>query len=509
MSTDPSQRTGDPASPSSESKEEAGLGARRPHVQHQEVRGGAASASITAPALDSAASAVLEVLVSEMRALRAEVAQVKEAQRAKERAAARRASIGILTQASPAPPSPTTRASVLTDSSLAAFRTPPSSAPAVAQARVRFAVDEDTQNAESDDEFTSRTAAAFASESESATPATKTKTSRLIKALTKIPAPSKFSGETEAEKDRVEDWVRKTNNWLDGQLGDEGTPKDRMRFIVNLLEGPAAQWLSSVYHEPEDTPEDEQITWAELQKPFIDFIRGGTESRVIWEQRMDELRMFHGNVPNLAKQEQEFELLRMRLYPTSSTDMTLNQVTGTLYRQAVQRGNLPLYAEMLRVLGPNDKPSLAECKRAAGLAYKITQSEKAARTSSGWQRGKLWSGQGRSWATASQSQGQQAAAVHHVNTQEGSDGQHEGEGGEEGQPSSSIQGMQSGGQGGAKKGGRTGGAPGPSMLTDAQFQQVMAEGRCFQCYQKGHRARDNACPEKGKSRRKPAPGELN
>lgn len=506
MSTDPSQRTGDPASPSSESKEEAGLGAPRPHVQHQDVRGGAASASITAPALDSA---VFEVLVSEIRGLRAEVAQVKEAQRAKERAAARRASIGILTQASPSPPSPTTRASALTDSSLAAFRTPQSSTPAAAGARVRFTVGEDMQNAESDDELTSRTAAAFALESESATPATTTKTSRVIKALTKIPAPSKFSGETEAEKDRVEDWVRKTNNWLDGQLGEEGTPRDRMRFIVNLLEGPAAQWLSSVYQEREDTPVHEQIKWTELQKPFIDFIRGSTESRVIWEQRMDGLRLFHGSAPNLAKDEQEFELLRMRLYPASSTDTALNQVTGTLYRQAVQRGNLSLYAEMLRVLGPNDKPSLADCKRAASLAYQIIQSEKAARMSSGWQRGKLWSGQGRSWATASQSQGQQAAAVHHVNTQGGSDGQHEGEGGEEGQPSSAVQGMQSGGQGGAKKGGRTGGAPGPSMLTDDQFRQVMAEGRCFQCYQKGHRARDNACPEKGKPRRKPAPGELN
>ncbi len=46
----------------------------------------------------------------------------------------------------------------------------------------------------------------------------------------------------------------------------------------------------------------------------------------------------------------------------------------------------------------------------------------------------------------------------------------------------------------------------PPLLTDEEYQQVMAKGLCLQCYKTGHRIKD--CKEKGQKRRKPTAEEL-
>ena len=43
-----------------------------------------------------------------------------------------------------------------------------------------------------------------------------------------------------------------------------------------------------------------------------------------------------------------------------------------------------------------------------------------------------------------------------------------------------------------------------------EMKKLMAAGRCFKCYAKGHRASDDSCPRRGKpNERKPTVEELN
>jgi hypothetical protein len=196
----------------------------------------------------------------------------------------------------------------------------------------------------------------------------------------------------------------------------------------------------------------------------------------------------------LMKLDKEFEELRIKLYPTSSTDPAMNAVVGQLYGNAIQRGDRYLYAETLRFLGTNDEPSLAEWKLAAASAYTVRQNFAAAaatipaanRPNPGYKP---------RWGQASRPTGATVNEMGEGETEEGGAegwvevGAHQVEG------RSSIR-------------SRTSQSGKGFRLPDDVFAQVRAKQLCLQCYKPGHRIGDSACPEKGQPRRKPAPGEL-
>ena len=90
------------------------------------------------------------------------------------------------------------------------------------------------------------------------------------------------------------------------------------------------------------------------------------KSRTLWRQKMD--RLVYGRDPckDLLKLEKEFEQLRIKLFPTSSSDPAMNAEVGRLYAAAIERGSPLLAAEMQRILAVLDQePSLSQWKSAA------------------------------------------------------------------------------------------------------------------------------------------------
>jgi hypothetical protein len=325
---------------------------------------------------------------------------------------------------------------------------------------------------------------------------------KLAKILSKREKPERFSGEKEKEREEVETWVDDVTSYLDSQFG-QLTHRDRyaqheLQMAVSFTTGTARKWLDA-FHETDVTR-----TWKDIKGPFIEFIRGGRESRSLWMEKMQSLVYGRGKCRTLLELEKEFEQLRIKLYPTSSADPAMNEVVGRLYGDAIRRGNTNLFTEILRILAGNDQPTLSEWKSAAAKGEQIlsltAQSRKAApdgRPQQGWRQGNRFSSLQR--VSVDETSGDYAS-------QEGEREREEGETeGAEGQVSARLQHVQ--GRKGPPRHVRRG-PPGP-RLTDEEFSKVMEKQLCFQCYKKGHRMGDAACSEAGKPRRRPKPEELN
>ena len=313
---------------------------------------------------------------------------------------------------------------------------------------------------------------------------------KLAKVMSKRAPPTPFFGEKESEREGVEQWVIDANGYLNSQFGQlaHEYPRERLQLVQSYIKGAAASWITAALQT------DPLQTWESMQGPFIEFIRGGRESRSLWMEKMKNLVYGKGKCKDLLGLEQEFEQLRIKLYPTSSTDAAMNEVVGREYADAIRRGDIILYKEMLRILGGKEKISLSEWKNAAVSALKIctltATSQRHRDGGSAGQQPQRW-GQGHKYGHM---------AVHEMNTEGDSEEQTEKS---EAHPVVNVQQMQ------GKQILKSKSASGPRLLTDEQNQIVWKEGRCFQCYKKGHRIGDDVCKEKGKPRRKPAEGELN
>ena len=190
---------------------------------------------------------------------------------------------------------------------------------------------------------------------------------KLAKVMSKRAAPTAFFGEKEAERENVESWVTDADDYLESQFGQlKGQHlKERLQLIRSYIKGAAANWINAAVKS------DPNQTWETLRIPFTEFIRGGRESRSLYLERMKTLTYGKGNCKDLLKLEQEFEQLRIKLYPTSSTVAEANEIVGREYAEAIRRGDLDLYLEMLRVIGGKDQPTLSEWKAAAVRAQEV------------------------------------------------------------------------------------------------------------------------------------------
>ena len=324
---------------------------------------------------------------------------------------------------------------------------------------------------------------------------------KLAKVMAKRAPPAQFFGATEAEKEGVEQWVRDANGYLDSQFGRlaHAYPRERLELISSYIKGTAAIWLSAARET------DPSQTWETLQKPFVEFIRGGRESRTLWLEKLKTLVYGRGKCKDLLGLEQEFESLRVKLYPTSSTDPTVNEIVGREYAEAIRRGNVPLFTEMLRMLGGKEQViTLSQWKTAAVKALQIITLTAAA--SSGQRQGGNGGSQSQRWTQGNRYGSQ--AAVQEMNT-DGPGDQEEGVDKGDTQPGEGAEAQQMQGRRTSSEGFRRG-PPRPRgmYLPPEEWRVVVDKDLCKQCYKAGHHIGDPSCPEKGKPRRRPTQAEL-
>jgi hypothetical protein len=320
------------------------------------------------------------------------------------------------------------------------------------------------------------------------------------KAMSKLIPPPKFSGKTEAEKEGVENWVRKMNNYLDGLFGDIPAPRERMTQVLQLLEEPAVEWMNSMYNE------ERGDTWEQLQLLFIQHIRGSRDTRALTNQKMKALKYGEGECKDLLAYDSAFERLRIKLYPSSNTNVEMNERTGEDYCEGIKRGNLELWKEMKRCLAarriPGQLPSLADCKAAAADAVEILAETRVAvrSTHSAFPaRQQPYTRQAVHNITSVQQQVEQYDINHHDGeTVERREGQTE--------QSVSAQKVMAKTRSSSGSGDTT--SSRSFSLTEEEREQLMRVGKCFRCYGKGHLSQDPSCPGRGKPRRKPTAEQL-
>jgi hypothetical protein len=453
--------------------------------------------------------------------LRAEVTSLRQEMESNVRSMTRRHSM-MLPLAGPATPLPgpsPPKVSSMTNSAYAHLRTTPASGPAVHSLQAggrpsigstsnRFGTYEEVDDLDHEEEY-EEVVDGDSEEDEEVKAQPKVKNhgqrrgkvsvndekekAKLAKVMAKRAAPSPFSGEKESEKEGVEQWVVDANEYLDSQFGQlaHAYPRERLQLIKGYIKGTAGIWLTAALQT------DPSQTWETLQGPFVEFIRGGRESRSLWLEKMKTLVYGRGKCKDLLGLEQEFEQLRIKLYPTSSTDMSMNEVVGREYAEAIRRGSPQLYKEMLRILGGKEEITLSEWKTAAVMAAKIealTANSQRSNGANGQQSHNRWA-QGNRYGSL---------AVQEMNTEQGSEDSTEKA---EGQAGADVQQMQ------GRKSSTSGYKPGSfrprgPYLPPDEWKVVVDKNLCKQCYKAGHHIGDPSCPDKGKPKRRPTQAEL-
>ncbi|MGH9652397.1 MAG: hypothetical protein ACRD6B_02910 [Bryobacteraceae bacterium] len=288
-----------------------------------------------------------------------------------------------------------------------------------------------------------------------------------------------------AERPKARMFLHAASTWL--RLTCEGeTEEVRVAMFSTLLADSAQTWFTNL--EARAQREQRALSLQELFDRFIETYEGGL-SRRLAEQQLQALVYRKGKCTDLSALDAEFDRLVGLLYPNAGDSEDADLMLGARYAEILRAGDLLLWEKAVDA-GPPAK--LLEWRAAAQNAYTTLAIKRAAaaRTES----------KSSSSSTSRPGQAVRAAAMS------------EGAGADEDSSLERDEGQPEAALGAAATKGRQGQDADkpkrPRILTDAQFQQVREEGRCFQCYQQGHRARDDACPEKGKPRRKPAPGEL-
>jgi hypothetical protein len=289
-----------------------------------------------------------------------------------------------------------------------------------------------------------------------------------------------------AERPKARMFLHAASTWL--RLTCEGeTEEVKVAMFSTLLLDSAQTWFTN--HEARAQREQRALTLQELFESFIETYEGGL-SRRLAEQQLETLVYRKGKCTDLSTLDGEFDRLVGLLYPTAANSEDADLMLAIRYAAILRAGDSLLWEKAVDA-GP---VTLLEWRAAAQNAYTTLAIKRAAAA-------RTESKSSSSFSTSRPGQTVRAAAMS------------EGAGADEDSSLERDEGQPEAALGAAAAKGRQGqGADKPKplrLLTDTQFQQVKAEGRCFQCYQQGHRAKDKECPEKGKPRRKPAPGELN
>jgi hypothetical protein len=293
---------------------------------------------------------------------------------------------------------------------------------------------------------------------------------------------------------------------------------ERMTHVLGLLDKPASTWMNNIYSEAAGH------SWEMIMPAFIAMVREGRDTRAALTQQMKTLKFGWGKCRDLLSFNEQFETLRMKLYPSSSIDRNMSIRCGEDYGAAIERGDPDLYVEVLRGLNfradQTHEPDLSAWRTATANAVRIREVQRDVlrnhpqRAIGGGQRGFQQQQQLRPAlrpAAMARVAAAQHADLHAIGTLGGDETEERKEGEED---AATVQ-QQLHYAGAARRGGGGGAAAGSAAhrpqsyrLSDDERRQLMTAGRCFQCYAKGHLAKDPACPERGQPRRAPLSQQL-
>lgn len=313
----------------------------------------------------------------------------------------------------------------------------------------------------------------------------------------KLEAPPVLSGSPDDKVTDVRQWVTAADEYMDMHLG-AGSEGGRLQLVIQWTSGAPRDWLRQKRREVEallaEGCVDYAVEWQEVKHEFIEMMEG-PQYRLLQRAELEALRLGRGKCKTVLFLNSEFDRLAVRLWP-SGTDLTaFDLVLGDEYGLIIQRSDITLWSDIHRGFGIPQ--TLVEWKSKTATAWAARQVINRSQggvpvkdTSSRWG--------GQSIRSNSESL---RAAIHSVDA--GMEGTKEtGQRLEGEQEPASLQ------QVGTAPRRPAGGGSSQYQLSDEERSKLMAAGRCFQCFAKGHRSADASCPGRGKPRRKPLPEDL-
>jgi len=310
----------------------------------------------------------------------------------------------------------------------------------------------------------------------------------------KLEPPPMYTGDT--QKDKITDlrqWVARADDYMDIHMG-EGVEGGRLQVVIQWTGGAAKDYLKQKKKELDLLYEQGQLTypaeWVEVKHDFINAFEG-EQYRMLQRVELEALRLGQGKCRTPMMLNAEFERLASRLWPSGTDLAAFDHVLGDEYGKIIERSDLNLWRDIYRGGIPH---TLGEWKTRTAAAWSARQivNQRVAAGRSTFGRGYGINLGERKPLPVNELQATDEQ-VGHDNNEEN----------EKADPASSVNVQQ------ASVGQRT---PRTGVqLTEEIRKQLMAKGVCFNCYQRGHRARDiNECPNKGKrATRPPTKEELN
>jgi hypothetical protein len=315
---------------------------------------------------------------------------------------------------------------------------------------------------------------------------------RLDRLLKKAEGPVQFSGdETQDKIPDVRDWVEAVDSYLDMMLEDDHT--NALQYVLTRTVGAAHNALKVRRDAFNDArrkgllpASSGDLQWDEVKFLFIEEFEGA-EFRALKKLQLEALRLGSEKLKTPILLNAKFDQLARRIYPagTDLAAMHLDCVLADEYSKIIRHSDGKMWKDMSRVGGLYTLAAWKQRTAQAWAAKEVVKTTEAAWRQESSSHAAALHGMGLGWRERdeeSDTEEEEAAAAQMQVTQK--------------KPTAGKY------SGSVKK-------PPGFRLPDEQYRKVMAEGRCLQCYKKGHRRGEAACPEKGKQRRLPTQQELN
>lgn len=311
--------------------------------------------------------------------------------------------------------------------------------------------------------------------------------------------PPVFTGDR--SKDKIadaRDWVEQVDNWLDFMLGVHQDGVFCLSYVLTRLEGAAKDWLKA------KKGTFVALTWGEVKLMLVDEFES-PQYRQLKKLELEALRLGSHAHPTPILFNAAFDKLARILYtPASMSDAvelaaSVDRTMADEYSKAVMRSHHTIWQDAVK-MGPATLAQWKDCVTSQWSAREVIRQTTAGPRAGGADGGpRPYYGGWRDNRGAPN----RPASLNEVQADTAPPAATAAPGAQPGEAPSgdvAVQLLQ------ATAGPRGQRQP---LLSDSEFQQVMREGRCLQCYKRGHRRGDNACKEKGKERRRPVQGELN
>ena len=294
----------------------------------------------------------------------------------------------------------------------------------------------------------------------------------------KVPAPEKFGGSTK-DKAQARGWLLSVKRWLELTTAGD-TDHFRVLMFATLLKDSALSWFNNM-----QTRADAKRAELTLQQVFDKFVETyeGSVTVKISEGKLNTLVYGKGECKDLAATDSEFDRLTQEVYPGWEDQLVARQMLGETYSGIIQRGDFVLWEKAMDL----QPTTVDEWKAAVQTAYSILEKKKAAvargegRTSYHSKHSSAFSpstATPRATATVKLQQTQATAIKDRATTER-----------EEGEPEENDE--EELAKADASRSPRLG-----DHLTFAHRQSLMRLGKCWNCIQKGHIAKE--CPQQGK-----------